>query len=388
MIRRMASGFAGRHWIVALAAAKGFTEGLVNVGLPVKLDALGWQEAALGMRAGTSAGSYALTCLLASFLVVRRAPARPLMVGACLVTGAAVFGLRLSDSVAWVYAFSVLNAVGTAFFWVPLMAWIGEGSDEHLVGDIAAFNCAWMGALAVGNVAAGQLEVLRSGLALAVGGCALLAVACLVPFAHIRGQQATRATGPADGFRLPRRYLLAAWLVAVLTAVGVTVPEAIFVKLHSALGHGPGTYGVLWFVMGMSRVGAVLCMAGWQGWRYRRWPMAAALVLAAGGSVVLVVASSPWAFALGFVLLGLGAGAGYLLGFYYSVHGRSDRRRNAGLFEGMIVSQSILAGPVGGALATHFARRTPYGVHAALAVLMAVAVVALLRRARVPAGER
>jgi MFS family permease len=123
--------------------------------------------------------------------------------------------------------------------------------------------------------------------------------------------------------------------------------------------------------------------------------MAGCLLLGGAGSAVLAVAACQGVFLVGAALLGVGAGAGYLLGYYYSVHGRWNRARNAGLFEAAIVTQSLVAGPMGGFLAAQFSRRAPYAVTAGLAILAAGAVAMWLRglqgtreKAGAPKGER
>jgi MFS family permease len=381
VVRKVVAGIAGRHWIIVLASVRCLAGGLLYVGLPVKLDGLGWTEWDLGNRAAVGAGTYALTCWMLC-LVVHRLPTRLVMVLSCVLSGAAALGLAAAEAMWAVYALSVLSSFATAFFWVPLMAWIGESDDEHLVGDMAAFNCAWMGALAVGSLTGGLAEAAWSGLSLYLLAGVLFLLAFIAPLAHIRGQQAsTGAPEPSpDAGRLPRRYLLAGWVAALLSMLAVGVPQAIFVKLHSALLYGAATYGVFWGVQSVARVAVAVSLAAFGGWRYRWWPLAVSLLLAAAGSVLLAVAGSKGVFALGFFLLGAGAGMGYWLGFYYSVHGRRNRKRNAAMFEGVIVSQSIVAGPLGGGVATHFGRRAPYAVTAALAVLAAVRVFLWLRR--------
>jgi len=375
---------AGRHWIVALAAVKCFTEGLGGVGVPVKLDVLGWDEWGLGARAAAGAGTYAVASGLLSLFLTRRVRAAPLMALGCVVDSASALGLALTGTPWLIYAFTAGHSLAAAIFWIPFMAWVGQGSDEHLVGDLAAFNVAWMGAHAVGSFVGGQAEAALAGLSLWLIAGVTAALAAATPFAHIRGQaHEPGVDGPSpDVVRLPRRYLEAAWTAAFLTALAITVPQAIFVKLHTALGHGPGDYGVFWAVMGGMRVAVVLLLAAYQGWRYRAWPMAGCLLLGAAGSALLAAGTGQGAFVAAAALLGLGAGAGYLLGYYYSVHGRAHRARNAGLFAATIVTQSILAGPLGGFLAAQFSRRAPYAFTAGLAALAAGAVALWLRSDR------
>ena len=241
MLKKAASGLAGRHWIIALASVRCASEGLLLVGLPLKLAALGWSDWELGLRAGLSAGVYAVTCLLTSS-VVHRLPARAMMALSSVASAAVVLGLALADEKWLLYALSALFSFATSFFWVPLMAWIGESQDEHLVGDMAAFNCSWMGALAIGTLVGGRAEAAVEGLALYLVMAVLLVVAVLAPFARIRGQQAARGSATASA-TVPRRFLVTGWVVAFFAMLSVSVPMAVFVKLSAELGYGQADYG-------------------------------------------------------------------------------------------------------------------------------------------------
>ena len=382
VLRKAQSGLAGRYWIVALAAAKCFTVGLVMVALPVKLDRLGWSDSWLGLLWCVNAASYTATCVLYSF-AVHRVPLRRVMAGSCVLSALSAVGLHVCQARGAMFALGTCWSVTSALFWPSLMAWIGEGDDERLAGDISVFNFSWTASLTVGFVVGGQLEALLSGLCFHVVGVASVALACIIPFAHIRGKQATSGTRvPHPTARmLPRRFMAAGWVATFVVTLCVGVPGAIFVKLNSALGYGPQELGMFFGLRGGVQAVMMVVLGAFQGWRLRRWPLVLCLVCSGLGSVLLAVAGTKCAFALGFVLLGVGVAMGYTMGFYYSVHGRRNRKRNASFFEGLIASQSIVGGPMGGALASGFGRRVPYAVLAALAGVAALVQWALLRRA-------
>lgn len=380
--RRALSGLAGRHWIVTLAALESFRAGLLIVGLPVKLNRLGWTDIELGLFAGLGAAVYALSCVLYG-RVVHRAPLRLLMnVSAWLCVGLSV-ALAMVDSKAALFVLGAVHALAISFFWPSLMAWIGESHDDHLVGDMAAFNGSWTLAVTLGFLAGGQIEQARPGLALYAVAGVVLVLALLIPFAHIRGGMGSReaAAVPPEAVILPRRFLAAGWVAAFLVTLSAAVPEAIFVKLNADLGYSASDYGLFFTVRGAVQAAVVLGLGVFRGWRYRRWPLVACLVASAAGGGLLAVAQGRGMFLVGFGLLGAGMGAGYSLGFFYSIHGRRDRKRNAGFFEALISSQSIVGGPLGGWLAAARDRRTPYAAMAAAACLAALAQVVLLWRA-------
>ena len=382
VLRKALSGFAGRHWIVALAAAKCFTTGLVLVALPVKLDRLGWSDSWLGLLWCANAVSYTVTCTLYSF-AVHRVPLRRMMAGSCVLASLASLGLHACESRGLIFVLGPCWSFGSALFWPSLMAWIGESEDEHLAGDISAFNFAWTMSMTVGYVAGGQMEALVEGLCFYVVAGASVVLACIIPFARIRGKQETTGTSvPHPVARaLPRRFMAAGLVAAFVVTLCVGVPGAIFIKLNSALGYGPRDFGMFFGVRGGVQALVVLGLGVFQGWRHRRWPLLTCLLFSALGSTLLAVAGSKGVFVLGFVLLGVGMGMGYSMGFYYSVHGRRNRKRNAGLFESIIASQSIIGGPMGGSVASGFGRRAPYVVLAVIAGLAAVVQWVLLLRA-------
>ena len=383
VLHRALSGVAGRHWIVALAAAKCFTTGLLLVGLPVKLDRLGWSDTELGALWCVNAASYAVICSLYS-LALDRIPLRRMMALSCLVAALASLGLAACRTRLLIFMLGPCWSLGSALFWPSLMAWIGESEDTHLAGDVSAFNAAWTLAMTAGYLLGGQMAAVRDAWCFYLVSAVSLVLLCIIPFAHIRGKQAS-AGGQASqvgAVALPRRFMAAGWVAAFLVTLCVGVPGAIFIKLNSDLGYGPRDFGIFFGLRGAAQALVVLGLGAFQGWRYRRWPLVACLGLSAAGSLLLARAGLRGPLIAGFMLLGAGAGMGYSMGFYYSIHGRRNRKRNAGLFESVIASQSIVGGPMGGWLASAFGRRVPYAVLACLAAAAAAANGLLLRRAR------
>jgi len=380
--RRAVDSLAGRHWIVTLAWLEAFRGGMLAVGLPVKLDRLGWTDFELGLFFALGSVVYAGSCTFYG-MRVHRAPLRLLMgISAWLSMGLSV-ALAVVESKGALFALGAVHALAISLFWPSLMAWIGESQDEHLVGDMAAFNCSWTLAGTLGFLAGGQIEHAHAGLSLYVVAAVVLVLALLIPFAHIRGRAASRelCPVPSEAVLLPRRFLAAGWVAAFVVTLSAAVPEAIFVKLNSELGYSPSDYGLFFAVRGAVQAAVVLSLGVFRGWRYRRWPLVACLLVSAVGGDLLAVAPGRAVLMVGFALLGAGMGTGYSLGFFYSIHGRLNRKRNAGLFEALISSQAILGGPLGGWLAMRFDRRAPYAVIAAVACLAALVQAGLLRRA-------
>jgi MFS family permease len=352
VMRTALRSIAGRHWIVALAALKCFSTGLVLIGLPMKLQRLGWTDWEMGLFWATNAATYSMVCVVYS-LSLERMALRRMMVASCLVASGAMLGLAATDGRWALFALIALLRAGEALYWPSLMAWIGESDDKHLVGDMSAFNCAWTVAMTVGFVLGGVVEARWVGLSLFAVVVVNVGLAALIPLAHIRGRLSSMGTpvSPPTAVILPRRFLAAGWVAAGLATLSIAVPGAIFVKLNADLGYGPSDFGVFFGLRGGVQAFVFLALGVFQGWRYRRWPLVGCLVLCALGSALLVVAGSRGLLALAFVLLGLGMGLGYSLGFYYSVHGRRQPKRNAGFFETVIGSQTIVGGPLGGWLA-------------------------------------
>ncbi|HUT33501.1 MAG TPA: MFS transporter [Planctomycetota bacterium] len=389
--RKVLSSVAGRHWIVILAMVKSAAGGMLAVGLPVKLDRLGWSDWDLGLFAAVGATTYTVVCWVYS-LLLHKVPLQRMMSVAAAVAGAAAIGL-------WAVPFRLplfLLGAGfwfaSAFFWPSLMAWIGESDEAHLVGDMSAFNCAWTISSTAGFVVGGIVESLVGGLSLVLVAAVLGLLALAAPFAHIRGRgafPATVASPPATPV-LPRRFLTAGWLAAILVTLAIAVPGAIFVKLNSALGYSPRDFGILLGLQGGAQAFVFLALGVLQGWRYRRWPLVAPLVLSAAGSALLFFPFGGGAFgwhtlALGFVLLGAGMGLGYGAGFYYTVACGRSRRRSIGFFEAVVSAQHVVGGVLGGSAATLLWRRAPYAVVAALAALGVAIQGSLLRGVSGPA---
>jgi hypothetical protein len=95
-LRRVLSILAGRRWIVALAAARSLTEGLMAVAVPVKLNRLGWTDVELGLIAALGGGLYTAACALYS-LVIHRAPLRRVMLLSLALTVAASLAIAATS---------------------------------------------------------------------------------------------------------------------------------------------------------------------------------------------------------------------------------------------------------------------------------------------------
>ena len=230
VLRKALSGFAGRHWIVALAAAKCFTTGLVLVALPVKLDRLGWSDSWLGLLWCANAVSYTVTCTLYSF-AVHRVPLRRAMAGSCVLASLASLGLHACESRGLIFVLGPCWSFGSALFWPSLMAWIGESEDEHLAGDISAGTV-----IAVMLIPQGMAYAMLAGLPPVVG-----LYASMVPVAvyALFGSSRHLAVGPVAVVSL----LIAAQCAAMAKPGS---PEYVGITLLLAL--------LVLFTLGSSRV--------------------------------------------------------------------------------------------------------------------------------------
>ena len=176
----------------------------------------------------------------------------------------------------------------------------------------------------------------------------------------------------------------------MLVTLAVAVPGAVFVKLNRELGYFPRDFGIFLGLQGGAQAFVFLALGVLQGWRYRRWPLLAPLLLSGAGSVLLACPFGGGAFgwhtiALGFILLGAGMGLGYGTGFYYTVQAGRGRRRYVGFFEALVSLQHVAGGALGGWLAHAFHRRVPYAAVAVLAGLGFLAQGAFLAGVAKPA---
>ncbi len=393
-VDKVFSSIAGRHWIVVLAMVMSAAGGMLAVGLPVKLDRLGWSDWELGALMAATAAVYTIVCTIYG-LLLHRVPLQRMMAIAAGLAGAAALGLWIiQNSPLLLLLLAAGFSFGSAFFWPSLMAWIGDGDEAHLVGDMSAFNCAWTISSTVGFVVGGIVETLAGGLSLLLVAVVLGLLMLAVPFAHIRGRGAFPATvaSPPTTPLLPRRFLVSGCLAAALVTLAVAVPGAVFVKLNSQLGYSPRDFGIFLGLQGAAQTLVFLALGVLQGWRYRRWPLVACLALSGVGSALLFLPFTGGAFAwhvlaLGFVLLGAGMGLGYAAGFYYTVASGGNRRRKVGFFEALVSVQHVIGGALGGSLAAASGRRVPYLAVATLAALGIAVQGSLLQGVTRPAEE-
>ena len=143
-------------WLVALPA---LAAGVLNVLVPLRLDALGAASLAIGATYLVAAGLEAAMSPLVGRLSDRRGRLVPIRAG---LVGAAVLLvlIPIPGSAPVVAVLFVATAVATATFWAPAMALLSDEVERVRVQQGYAFaftNIAWSAGLLVGNGGGGAL---------------------------------------------------------------------------------------------------------------------------------------------------------------------------------------------------------------------------------------
>jgi predicted MFS family arabinose efflux permease len=126
-------------------------------------------------------------------------------------------------------------------------------------------------------------------------------------------------------------------------------------------------------------VGIALVSRG-EWWKGRLWPQLAAQALVLIAAIAVFLTSSEFVFAAAFVALGVSLVVAYTAALYYGMQSRKDMGRNTSIHESLVALGNIAGAASGGAVATHFNLRAPYGMIAALAAIMLFASLAVRAR--------
>ncbi len=282
---------------------------------------------------------------------------------------------------------SPLLEFGSAMFWPPIIAWIGDSyRGGSLRSTSSIFNVAWSAAAAGGAFLGGNLYEMHRALPFLV--CVVLAFMTIVVGLRERSPNSTKkstadSAAPATtrtSFR--ERYplrLIGAWTGNFSIGIAGALTIYIFRKLGSELGQSPGFHGFLLFAYGVPRTLIFLI-----GCKYNRWIHNVHHILWAQalGCVALLLmyhASTKPLFTLAFAMMGTSAGIILSVSLYTLLSTDGERGKKSGIHEGFFGGGFCLGALMGGILAHFFELRTPFLVFAGFNALLIVVQAFLFR---------
>lgn len=349
------------HLIYAIAFLMDGSFALVGLCVPLLAMEIGGTYDDLGGIRATGALAYSITCFIAGRFS-DRVGYRRLMTLSGLTVSLLILSYLLVDRVWQLFLLSALTGMMLSGFWPCMQAWLGQGKDRgQLLRAVGRFNVSWSLGILIGPALGGVLYAVdpATGFALGAGllGCVFFAL--LLARVHEENGNEDKCA-EATTFAAARRFLPVAWTANFATFFSVGVVRALFPKLATDLGIGPGLLGWLLATIGLGQVIGFLLISRTDRWQFRLGPLAAFQVLAMVGLGTFALGGSAGLFAAGMLAHGLLIGATFTSSIFYSLHAQGAGGKRTGIHEG-IIGSGVFWGPlVGGLVAEHVGARAPY----------------------------
>jgi MFS family permease len=349
------------------------------VGLCVPLVALqfGATYDDLGRISAVGAAIYSLSCLFSGQLADRFGYRR-VMAWATLGVGFVYIGYLFVGHIWHLVLLAGVMGLAIAHFWPPLQAWLGRGkARHHLLRDLGRFNVAWSLGFLVGPVVGGFMFETQSHSAFLLGIALMVVIFVAFMFLNIRECDDTPRDEMLETMPLARLFLPMAFVANFATFFSIGTVRALFPKLATDLGIGPGMLGCLMALIGLAQLTAFYFMSRTDVWQFKRLPLMAAQGLACVGLLALGVGTHPLVFAVGLLLVGLLAGVTFTASIFYSLHIQGPGGRRTGFHESIIGSGFLFGPLLGGVVGEYLGARAPYGL-AVMVIVGAVVIQAMM----------
>jgi predicted MFS family arabinose efflux permease len=269
----------------------------------------------------------------------------------------------------------LLMEVGYACFWPAVSSELSRGkSRKSLNRTLGVYNITWSTAVTVGFPVTGWIFDHNPDLPLFLG--ALLAATALILLWKL---PQTNNGAPEPMTEIPqrprdwRKHLISARVLLFGSFFSLGTASTFFPLLGAEIKMTALSIGmVIFFIRGVMTI-LFLSLVFTERWHYKFKLLLVSQAVALAGLGLFFTAGGPAFFSISLAAIGVGAGAAYGAGIYYSTFGHSDSGAKLGMHESILVCGTFAASFLGGPLAQKFNIRAPF----ALAALVMVGAIAL-----------
>ena len=278
-----------------------------------------------------------------------------------------------------------LVIAGSAAFYPPLQAWIGDLSGfGELTKNLGWFNLGWCTGAAIAAWIAALIVTsgLDTVLFTATGWATLSLILLLSWRPRDHNSVKTQIEDSNSRPDYPSHILLIARLATFTGFLGIIAAKTLFPKLAESWKWTDAQIATVLAteVAGMA-VSIIVCnVSPW--WRGKVWPHAAAQLVYVVCGALIVVATSPVVCGIALFVIGAAVGVAYTAALYHGLSGGKDRGRSTGIHEGIVASSAISAGLLGGWAAQIFSLRAPYVIFSVVSAICLIVTISLPLRAR------
>jgi len=342
---------------------------------------------------GTSAIGYVVGCLIFGPLSERSG--RRSMAVACLTLLILVYYLLMHcTSPRMLFMLMLAKRFVTAMYWPALMAWLTEMSlPQNLGRNLCVFNVGWCAGCIAGDWLPGHFGRWMATTpgtynapatyALSAGFCVILAVWLLLMNPRKPHEQPIELQHPTPANT--KLFLMQGWVAHLAACASVALTLYMLPRL-AAMPHLRITEA------GMSDLHAVrmavmllvfLSLYFTSIWHFHFYPAYSALLVSAGGLLLIGLAPAPTFVMIGQVGLGLAMGMAYTISQYYSLMLPRTKGKGSAIHETM-VGLAYVIGPALGGVTNHINAdpRLPFLAGLAPIVLALLAVSIMRMRVR------
>lgn len=341
---------------------------------------LGASRLQIGVRDFAWGAVYMPACLIVGRLA-RKFPHHVLLMTGITVQGLSGWFNGFCQTPNQVIALSFFNGLGCALFWPVFMTLLHDKDAAETRRRLGAFNLGWTTGLSVGMAVSGTLAQWDARLGFHLIGAAAVVNLLYFWLARCSGVRGFAYSGNDGRTPAPERpptqsleasktgtlehpntrclYLYLAWFSCFLLFFASAAASNQFPVLARLL-HIPDKVSSL--LVSITIVG--LSVGSWLMSRTTRWhdrlaPMWGAMALAACALGLLLVAKSPFVFAIGWFLLGGARAVVYVASLYYGLHSHLPKATATSIHETLIGAAFTFGPLVAGGLAQRFTPRAP-----------------------------
>lgn len=360
--------------------------------LPFIVNRFQGSDTQVGMCLAAFMGTYALSVMIATPLVIRRNLKRILQVGAlgvtistllmCIIVALKCYGIDVPHPIGLLIFTSALYGLCQAGFWPPLMGWLSTGClGSQLNRRLSLFSISWASASFLCPYVAGRLVEWNLVLPMAAS-VAILVLTCL--FVSIPAKPQATERHPHQNNRTHTEYhpLLGCfrWMSRIalficFLSLGIMRTQfPIYVKIE--LGYKESIYGIFLTIVSVAMFANYILVGRTNRWQYRLGLFLAAQICLLLFPLTVLLGTRLYLFYIIAVLLGLGSAFCYSSHLYYGSAGGTNRYALMAIHEFTLASGFVIGALGGGALSDHYNRLTPYKFGAA--VLTAAILVQMI----------
>lgn len=326
-------------------------------------------EFEMGLLGSCGALGYALPCVWTGLVSERFGRRRMVLIAAAGHVAAYLVTPHV-PSIAALCAVSFFRSLATSFYWPPLMAWMAETARRgSLSAVLGGYNTSWAAGILVGYGICGWLFQ-HIGPAAPFHFAAVLAALTFVAFVVLTPGRLDIEAHEHDLDAHDARAFVREGLL--LNSLGYFTAALVLYMFPKIVGTalGESDQSVLHVIRMAAQVLTFFVLTHTVVWHFRRWPPWFCVGSYAGGMLAIGLATAYWAYAVGFALLGLGAGMGYMLSAYYVFALVRTKGLGGGVQESLIGAGNLFGPLYGGTVATQTSARG--GVLAGVLPILAV----------------